>query len=426
MSAGDRTTPWRRWPLIALAMVSLWPGTVWAMSDVDILLNKLVGKGILTTNDAEEIRHEMAAQNGASTKPLAKEVVPESARNWTWDGDMRLREEYRNRTGSGLDTNRQRIRFRYGFEAKVSDHLKAGARMATGNTTDPISTNQSFNTSFNHKTIVFDRAYLRYTPELPGVNEFKLTGGMIENPFWVVGQLMWDDDLNFDGAAVRLAKQFGPVTFFTNDGVFLLQTDVTEASTLWSTQGGVAVTPLADAREEVLKHLKITGALAYHDYMNVTEPLSENTAITTAGGSKGNSAGIDDLNLLDSTFEIASQYADVPVSLFSDWVANTATGKGNNGFQIGMKFGKATTPFDVKKGWEGGYYFERLEPDATFGAFTDSDLGNGGTNHLAHTYWVKVATLKNSTLQLKYFNTKEVKGTKNHADTFQADWVTKF
>jgi len=290
-----------------------------------------------------------------------------------------------------------------------------------------VSANQSFDVSFNKVNFLLDRAFIEYSPELAGLEEFHVTGGIIENPFWGVGQLVWDDDLNFDGAAVHLAKTLGPVTFFTNDGVFSLQTDITEAAALWSTQGGLIIKPFPDSSQVLLKNLKVTGALAYHDYQNVTNPLSESTALATAGGLKGNTSGIADLNLLNPTFEVTSQYQDIPFGLFGDFIHNTAlASSNNNGFQLGLKVGKARVPFDLKKGWEGGYYFERLEPDATLGAFTDSDFGNGGTNHLGNVWWVKFAVLKNSSLQLKYLSAEELKGSKNHVDTFQADWVTKF
>lgn len=415
----------RWWGVIGVWLVGWAPMTAWA-SDVDILLDKLVARNILTSTDAKEIREEMKQAHTVNTEQLAKEIVPDSARRWTWNGDIRLRNEYRNRTGTGQDVNRQRIRFRYGFEAKVAEGLKVGARLATGNTTDPISTNQSFDTSFNHKAIVLDRAFVTYAPAVMEGLDLKLTGGIVENPFWIVSQLVWDDDLNFDGAAVHLAKTLGPVTLFTNDGIFPLQTGITEAATLWSSQGGIAITPFAQSKNEIRQHLKATAAVAYHDYKNVTNPLSESSAVTTAGGSKGNNSDIQDLNLFNPTLEVASQYAEIPFSAFSDWVHNTAAESGDNGFQIGFRVGRASVPFDLKKGWEGGYYFERLEPDATFGAFTDSDFGNGGTNHRGHAWWVKLATLKSSSVQLKYFNTQELKGAKNHADTFQADWVTKF
>ena len=411
--------------VLAMAVVSV-PQAAWASSEVDALLDKLVEKGILSKMDAGDIRREMTAGKEDRNKQLAKEIIPESARNWKWSGDIRLRQEHRNRTGTGQDANRTRIRFRYGVEAKVSDELKVGARLATGSTTDPISTNQTFNTSFNHKTIVLDRAFVAYAPNIPQLTEFNVTGGIIANPFWTVGQLVWDDDLNFDGGAIHLAKTIGPVTLFTNNGLFSLQTDVTESAALWSTQGGAIIKPFATSDDEALKKLKLTGALAYHDYQNVTRAHGKNTALTTAGGTKGNSTDLRDLNLLNTTLELASQYRDVPLGVFGDWIHNTSATSGANGFQLGVRAGKARIPFDLMKGWEGGYYYERIAPDATFGAFTDSDFGNGGANHAGHVYWIKLATLKNSTVQLKYFNTHEDRGTKNHADTFQADWVTSF
>ena len=430
---------WRTWCLAIPLLLGGGSQAVWAGSEVDILLNKLVDKGVLTNVEAGQIRQEISETKEVRNQQLAKEIVPDSVRNWKWGGDIRLRNEYRNRSGSGQDINRQRIRFRYGFDAKVADDLRVGARLATGSTTEPVSTNQSFSAAFNHKNFLLDRAFVAYSPEIPGVTHAKLTGGIIENPFWLVGPLVWDDDLNFDGAAVHLDKELGPIaTLFTNDGVFSLQTDVSEAATLWSTQGGFIIKPFPEAEDELRKHAKITGALAYHDYRNVTNPLTENGAFLQAGGGgttptdsipaaqlKGNTAGVDDLNLLNPSVEIGSQMAEIPFSLFSDWVHNTSVGSGNDGFQLGVKLGKASIPFDLKKGWEGGYFFERLAPDATFGPFVDGDFGNGGTNHRGHVWWIKLATLKSSSVQFKYFNTQELKGSKNHADTFQADWVTK-
>ena len=420
-------TRWQQWLLIgALVLGQHSTSAAQATSEVDILLDKLVEKGVLSSADAGVIRREISETKETRNKELAKEIVPDSARNWTWKGDIRLRNDYRNRTGSGQDVNRQRIRFRYGFDAKVSDALKVGARFVTGNTTDPISTNQTFDTSFNHKNFLLDRAFVQYTPDVRGVDDIKLIGGMMENPFWTVGQLVWDDDLNVDGAAVHLAKRFGPATVFTNNGVFPLQSGITEAAVLWSTQGGVSIQPFADAEADAAKHLKLTAAVAYHDYANVSNPLSESTAQTTAGGAKGNTAGIQDFNLLNPTVELSTQHADVPCSIFGDWVHNTAVASGNNGFQVGLKVGKARRPLDLRTGWEGGYYFERIEPDAAFGPFVDSDFGNGGTDHRGHVWWTKFAVLKNSDMTFKYFNTEELKSAKNHADTFQADWVTKF
>ena len=421
---------WWRWGFVAVWMLAGAPRVAQASSEMELLLNKLVEKGILTSTEATQIRQEVAAEQNdqaASAKPAAKESASAASPNWQWNGDLMLRHEFRNRTGSGQNTTRQRVRLRVGFDAKVSEHLKAGARLATGSASDPISTLQTFNTSFNRVTFLVDRAYLEYTPMLHGLTETKITGGIIENPFWTPSQLVWDEDLNFDGAALHLAKHIGSVRLAANSGLFALQSDMTETAALWSVQGVASVQPFADATEEALKQLKLTGSLAYHDYQNVTRGKSSATAMATAGGTKGNNATLRDVNLINPAVQLATQIAGFPVTTYADYVHNTAAVAGqNDGVQLGVSVGQATVPWDLKHGWQAGYFFERLEPDATFGAFTYSDFGGSGTNHRGHLWWMKLATLKNSYLILKYVNTRELKGAKNHFDTVQIDWLTKF
>jgi hypothetical protein len=107
-------------------------------------------------------------------------------------------------------------------------------------------------------------------------------------------------------------------------------------------------------------------------------------------------------------------------------VHNTKPTEHENGFAIGFGVGKAKTPWSLKDGWEAGYFYQRLEPNATFSAFADSDFGGGGTDHKGHVYYLTLATLKSSTFGVKVFDTEEVTGAKDHFDTVQVDWVTKF
>jgi hypothetical protein len=433
----------------ALALSCL-PGVAQAESEMDILLNKLVEKGVLTGVEAGLIRKEVAETKETRNKQLAKEIVPDSARNWQWKGDIRLRDEYRNREGTGQDFHRQRIRFRYGVTGKVSDQLKVTARIATGSTSDPVSTNQSFNTFFNKKNVVLDLANLEYTPEVPGLSKVALVGGIMESPLWTVGPMVWDGDLSWDGAAVKVSKEMGPVSLFANNGVFLLDTDESEASSLWVTQGGVSITPFPDAQEELLKNLKLTGALAYHDYVNVSNCRKAgtnddgSTSGTLAGScTSGSTTTLNretqnsppaDYNQLNPAFEIASTVNQMPVAVFTDWIHNTsANSKVNDGFQVGLKVGKAKNPFvsfsnglNLKDGWEAGYFFQQMQRDAAFDEFADSDFNDGGTNNKGHAFWVTLATLKNSTFGMKYLIGKQLEGAKDVENRVQMDWVTKF
>jgi hypothetical protein len=402
------------------------PGTAWAESEVDILLNKLVDKGVLTGVDAGLIRREIAETKEVRNKQLAKEIVPASARSVTLKGDIRLRNEFRNKVGTGADRNRQRIRFRYGMDAKVSDQLKVAARIATGGTTDPVSTNQSFDTFLTKKTVVLDLAYAEYSPEIPGITRAKLVGGIMENPMWTVSPMVWDGDLSFDGAALKVAQDVGPmVKLFTNNGAFSLDTDETESASLWVTQGGAEVKFFPDAEDEVLKNLKMTGALAYHDYRNVANAAKAGTDPITREAQ--NTASARDFNQINPSVELGTAIAQVPVGTFFDYVHNVSAGTANNdGFVVGLKAGKATQPWSLTKGWEGGYFFQELQADAAFDEFTDSDFNDGGTNSRGHVFWVTLATLKNSTLGAKYLMAQQLKGAKTNEDRFQLDWVTKF
>ena len=419
---------WKRWLWVGILAVSCLPGAAAAESEMDILLNKLVEKGVLTNVEAGLVRREVNETKEARNKQIAKEIVPDSARNWKWKGDLRLRDEFRNRTGT--DSNRQRIRFRYGFEGKVNDQLKVTARIATGDPTDPISTNQTFNTFFLKKSIFLDLANLEYTPEVPGISKTSLLGGIMENPLWTVTPMVWDGDLSWDGVAMKVSKEFGPATVFSNNGVFALDSDESEPAAVWVTQAGASVTPFADSEAEALKNLKLTGALAYHDYMNVSTSAKAGTDPLTREAD--NTASAKDFNQLNPSVELASQVAGYPVSCFGDWVHNTtAGGHDNDGYAIGLKVGKATTPWSLKNGWEGGYFYETLQRDAAFDEFVDSDFGGGGTNRRGNVFWLTLATLKNSTVGVKYFfNQEAIKNAsaapKFREDRVQFDWVTKF
>lgn len=405
----------------------------WGASEVDILLDKLVERGILKSEDARLIRDEIAETQEVRNKQLAKEIVPEPARNWKWKGDVRLRNEFRDGEGNSADAgtanrvNRQRIRFRFGAEGKVTDDLKANFRLATGTATDPVSTNQSFDVNFLKVSVFLDLANLAWTPSVPGISKVTLTGGIMENPLWMVGPMVWDGDLTMHGLAGQVSQEIGPATLFTNNGVFVLDTNETEPSALWMTQAGVSVKPFADSEEEVLKNLKITGAVAYNDYMNTYRNASGRAGTDPLTREAQNTSGAEDFNQINPNFEVASQLAGMPMSFFGDFVHNAGAEDGAaNGLQFGFKLNKATVPWSLKSGWEGGYFFQRLEQDAAYDEFTDSDFLDGGTNNTGHVFWLTLATLKNSTAGVKFLHTHELKSSKNHENRIQFDWVTKF
>lgn len=395
--------------------------------DGNALAQLLVRKGIISEADLESLESELAKEQEAQDAHIKQVLgeasgVPGWVQRTTWKGDIRLRNEFRDRTGTGGDGNRQRVRFRYGFVSDVSDALQVGARFATGSLTDPVSTNQTLDDTFDKKNFNLDRAYLKYTSEELPIDKVTVVGGFFANPF-VGSSLIWDGDLSFAGVATSLQQSFGPVDGFINTGIFPIDSDgfPFEWVGLYGIQGGVSAKPFEDNSDEVLGNLRLTSVIGYFDYKNALK--TKTAPIQTQGG---NTAAAEDFNEINFYNEVSTKVAGLPVKGWFDFVHNTSASSQDNGFQLGFKVGKAKKSWDLKEGWEAGYFFQRLESNAAFDGFVDSDFGGGGTNHRGNVWYVKLATLKNSTLSAKFFDTEELKMPKNHFDTFQLDWVTKF
>ena len=111
---------------------------------VDILINKLVEKGMLSRSEAEELLTEMQKE-GEREKQEIKQVAAEAAKeeakakgvdlpkwveNTTFKGDIRLRYQGQERDNSdgtkGTHRSRGRFRLRAGIESEINPKWKAG------------------------------------------------------------------------------------------------------------------------------------------------------------------------------------------------------------------------------------------------------------------------------------------------------------
>jgi hypothetical protein len=100
-----------------------------------------------------------------------------------------------------VDRNRSRVRARLGVTARVSDWVTGGLRLATGSTTDRVSTNQTLGQNFNKYSFLVDQAYVRLTPW----EWVSASAGRIPNP-WFGTDLVWNDSLSFEGGALTVRR----------------------------------------------------------------------------------------------------------------------------------------------------------------------------------------------------------------------------
>ncbi|CAM4086635.1 putative porin [Roseateles saccharophilus] len=193
----------------------------------------------------DEIKAEVLAQ-AKSERWGQPDALPEWIDRIQVGGDLRVRgqseffdkgnvpaEVYRAQTASpawspdlvNTTTDRQRLTLRGRLEvnARLSDEVQAGLRIATGSTgSSATSTSQTLGNDFNRYTLGLDRAYIRWQPDVLGKG-LSADFGRMPNPFYGT-DLAWPEDLAFDGVAARLSHSFKPErSVFATAGVFPLE-----------------------------------------------------------------------------------------------------------------------------------------------------------------------------------------------------------
>src|SRR3989338_1716830 len=224
---------------ILIMMLAVWflgvgPVCFAATTQVDALIEKLVEKGILDRQESIKLKSEIADDEKLVKEEGLKQSLPSWAREMKLNGDFRLRYQYEKKKGSNTNAgntterNRARIRFRMGAQTKVNDQTKVLFGLATGGT-DPRSTNQTLENSFELKDVRLDYAYFQYAP-FAWASFF---GGRMKNPLWEPGDLLWDTDINPEGLAAKLTGKLNPnLEPYMNTGLFLLDENSATADPL--------------------------------------------------------------------------------------------------------------------------------------------------------------------------------------------------
>ncbi len=374
------------------------------------------------------------------------------------------------------DNNRWRERVRLDLKAAITDRWTFDARVATGNQLNPVSTNQTLGNGGQRFSIQLDRASLRY--DLPAeqsphwlASELSFTAGRIANP-WVSTDLVWDEDLNFDGAALSLRHAIGQEdglevaggagrSVFATLGLFPLQQVDFSSQDKWLAGGQVGV------GWEFENQNKLQVASAYYDYIHIVG--KKNALGSTLRNStqppflqKGNLLYniANDPNLdggaNDQLFALASDYRllDVTASLDLAYLApyhvifkgDVVKNLGFDRNEINKRTGGVTYLYPIKertlgwlfevvggwpqvtkfRDWQVSASYRYLQRDAVLDAFTDSDFHLGGTDAKGWIIGGKYGLARNTWLQVRYLSSDEIDGPPLAIDTLQVDLNAKF
>jgi hypothetical protein len=368
------------------------------------------------------------------------------------------------------DRGRLRLRARLDVNAKVSDSMSTGVRLSTGSATDRVSTNQTLGQNFNKYQVFVDRAYFKIDP----TDWLSISGGRIANP-WFSTDLVWSENLNFEGVAVTAqwpnsqADAFQP---FATVGAFPIREDAPPKRNRWLYGAQIGAQWQANARTQ------LRFGLAQYIYKNIEGQVdTDYDLVNKAGASygqyeygqglrqKGNTLvgtnspidEADGINISEVIFGLASKFKPLALTaaarfshfspydllVSAEYVTNLGydeadilrrTGfpvKGRkDGYQLKAAFGNGTV--QNLGDWQASVGYRWIGSDAVLDAFTDSDLGLGGTNLQGLTLGLQYGVDRNATLGVRYLSAKQIdsfaiaRDGKFSVDTIQVDFNVRF
>jgi len=409
-----------------------------------------------------EIKEEVIQE---TKKEIQSAAAPEWTKRVRFGGDIRLRYQgdYFGKSNEVVvqnpnnltqalnlseDRHRLRVRARLSASAEVNDTTEAGLRITTGNTTNPVTANQTMGTYGKKYSIVLDQAYLKLKP-LAGLT---LSGGRIPNPFFHSG-LIWDEELTFDAVAAGYTRSLtDKIGVFMTAGAFPLEEFEFTSKDKWlyGAQIGADFKPT--------KGLSGKLGLGYYYYKNVKgaeiDPLYPNDWQQYTASSfiqKGNTLININTTAADYTHYIMALGSDfrelnitgmldiafwdpIHVVFSGDYVKNVGfnykpadgskVSKYDYGYQVGLSVGHQ----DIKKfgDWRVFGYYRYLGADAVIDAFTDPGFHLGGTNAKGWVLGGQIGLGKNLWLSGKWTSTNEITGAPMAIDSLFLDVNVRF
>ncbi|MCI0749541.1 MAG: putative porin [Nevskiales bacterium] len=358
------------------------------------------------------------------------------------------------------DRDTARLRLRLGLLAKVTEELNAVARIATGSSSNPVSTNQTLGNSFRSSQLLLDQAFLRYQP--PGLT---LSGGRLPNPF-LGTELIWDEDLNFDGVAATLSPwvwraiepsrdRFAP---FLTLGAFPLQEFDLNRNDKWlyGAQLGFDWKFKKNKLSAATSYYRYTGIVGQQnapgsDLLDYTAPQYVQKGNTLYDIQDPNPPADRPLYALASEFKELDFIASLDLAAFgATHVILTAHYVENLGFDFAEIFARTNggavyispleedtrgSYFKLTVGapklqnqgdWQSLWGYRRLGADAVLDAFTDSDFHLGGTDAKGWVLGGSYTLANNTWLSLRYLTSDAIKGPPLGIDTWQLDINARF
>jgi hypothetical protein len=370
----------------ATALMSLTPN-IHAQSSVDALLNKLEQKGILTVDEAKELKAENETNSIADFNAAmnSRFPMPDWVTGYKLSGDFRGRaEEFTSDNPSFADRMRFRYRIRAGLAVELKDNLEVGFRVTSGDTVggfgtstgNPLSNNSTFQDDFTKKFLFIDAAYGKWTAINNDDWVLSATFGKMDNPFQLT-PMVFDSDLTPEGAALQTTYNINDKNSITFIGAgFVLDEEKANARDPIMYGGQVVW------KAKWTPRLESSAGIAAFDIVNRDQLTTANVPYVNQGNTRTTSTTasllvynynpiVADASVTYKLDSFPLYPTAFPIKFAAEYMNNPGAPSGNEGYWGGVTFGQA----GHKHGWDISYRYEYLEADAWYDQMVDDDNG---------------------------------------------------
>lgn len=343
-------------------------------------------------------------------------AVAQGLNHVEWSGDIR----YRMAKGhEDIDENRtyQQLRARLVARAEVNDEVHAVLRLATA--TSAVNQDQTLGDSSDpgmaRRPFGIDWSYLDWQFHRFG----NLWAGRTANPFWSPdqAQLVFDEDLAFEGIAIKWHPQWSHSGAFINLGGFIISENYAAPQDLVDTGlvGGDIGWTFKQEDWSLTTHF---GNYYYLNIQNKAITSLEKNAATDPysypfDSFRGNSVYPNDpllpaaqrvyyftnkYILLEAGAEWKQRLGPIDYTLFYDWVKNDKVKNDGIGTEYGFTVRWRRVWFSAAQITKGR--------DAVVGSFTDNYANGGGTDNRGNRLRLGVELGKNAVFAVTQYQAK--------------------
>ena len=386
----------------------------------NLLLRKLVEKGILTQKEADNLLAE--SQKEAQQQFTMWQAAPDFP-SWiqklSMKGDLRLRYDNISANDDVSDApnrTRWRYRLRYGVAATLNDEWSVGFRLSSGSDADAGSTNTSFDDDGENDALYIDQAYVKWTPS----ENHKVTAGKMANTFSFDTAII-DGDYTPEGVAYNYERNLSQDHSF---GLGAAGWVIDESDSKTKDPYAIVLQATLDSTlsSTMTSHLGV----GTYTFINTDNAFGEATK-------RAGNTGTGQYNPIIIDGSVTYKGSSIPITLGGSYITNPAMDADENGYLFGLKFNKAKAPGS----WELSYQYRRLEADSLWDNWADSDYGAYGVNGTANEHKtgtnvrghvIKAKYQVNSAMQAAaaYYIGKAIKTPSDSTSRIQLDLIWKF